>query len=72
MVHAGICPHCEKKITNVKVQDVDMKYDIRVQWRGYSYQCPSCKSVLGVQMNPITLNKKLKDDILKELEKRYG
>ena len=72
MIHTGICPHCKKKIANFKVQDVDMKYDIMLQWRGYSYQCPSCNSVLGVQMNPVTLNEELKDDILKELKKRYG
>lgn len=71
MFHTGICPHCKEKIANVKVQDIDMKYDPMVQWRGYSYQCPSCKSVLGVQMNPITLDEGLKNDILKELKKMF-
>jgi uncharacterized protein YlaI len=69
MIHTGICPHCKKRIADVNVQDVDMKYDLMVQWRGYSYQCPSCKSVLGVQMNPLTLNHNLKKDILEELKK---
>jgi len=68
-IHAGICPHCLKRIPHVNVQDVDMKYDVMVQWRGYSYQCPSCKSVLGVQMDPRTVNDELKDDILEELKK---
>jgi len=69
MLHAGICPYCKNKIANVKVQDVDMKYDIMVQWRGYSYQCPSCKAILGVQMNPSSVNDALKNDIVKELKK---
>lgn len=70
MTHTGICPNpnCKKKkITNVKVQNIDMKHDNGVKWKGYSYQCPSCGWILGVQMNPIELNKKLKKDIIKEL-----
>jgi len=68
MIHTGICPYCGKRVPKVKVEDVDMEYG-RFRLRGYSYQCPSCKSVLGVQMNPRALNDHLKDDILKEVEK---
>jgi len=71
MLNTGICPHCKKRITHVNVQDVDMKYDPMVQWNGYSYQCPSCKLVLGVQMNPHTLDDRLKDEILKELKNMF-
>lgn len=68
MIHTGICPYCKERVPKVKVEDVDMGYG-RFRLRGYSYQCPSCNSVLGVQMNPRTLNNNLKDDILKELKK---
>jgi len=71
MIHTGICPYCKERVTKVKVEDVDMEFDQRFIWRGYSYQCPSCKSVLGVQLNPHTLNVELKDDILKELKKTF-
>jgi hypothetical protein len=70
-IHTGKCPHCKKQISNVKVQDVDLDYDIMVKFRGYSYQCPSCQSILGIQMNPRALNDELKDDILKELKKMF-
>ncbi len=69
MIHTGKCPYCKKQIAYVKAQDVDIKYDVMVQWRGYSYQCPSCQSIIGIQMNPHILNEELEGDILKELKK---
>jgi len=69
MIHSGKCPHCQKVINNVKVEDVDIMVGFQSQWKGFSYQCPSCNCVLGVQMNPLTLNDDLKEDILEEVKK---
>ncbi len=71
MFHSGTCPHCREKIVHIRVQDVDINSDAMQSMKGFSYQCPSCKSILGVQMNPDTLNEKLKEDILKELKEMF-
>ena len=38
------------------------------RYRGFSYSCPNCQTVLSVEMNPLTL----KDDILGELQANLG
>ena len=68
MAHTGICPHCKKTLVSVEAEDIDIK-GFQVRWEGLSYQCPSCKSVLGVQMNPLTLNQDLKTKLLKEIKR---
>ena len=59
-MNLGKCPHCEKVITNVNVDDVSVDVGIKPRWRGFSYYCPSCKKVLSVQINPLTVE----DDIV--------
>jgi hypothetical protein len=66
MINAGKCPKCEKTITAVSVEDVSLNGGLRVTWKGFSYSCPSCHTVLGVQMNPLTLN----SDLVAEMKGR--
>ena len=69
MIHTGICPSCKKTVRNVKVEDIEIRVGFQAQWRGLSYQCTSCKCVLGVQMDPLALNENLKEEILREIKK---
>jgi len=70
MINQGKCPHCQQVVRKVKVEDIDIQVGFQDQWRGFSYLCTSCSSVLSVQMNPRTLNSDLKDDLLKSLHSR--
>jgi len=67
MIHTGKCPYCQKVVARVKVEDVDICVGFQSKWRGFSYQCTSCGSLLSVEMNPLTLNEDLRDDILDQL-----
>ena len=65
----GKCPKCEKPVGQVYIASIDAK--LGLSGRGYqavSYQCPHCQSVLGVQMDPISL----KTDIVREVAKALG
>ena len=67
MANTGKCPYCQEIIQEVKVEEVDISDSSQDKRQGFSYQCPACSTVLGVQMNPIILNEQLKKDILEEL-----
>jgi len=69
MVHNGKCPCCQALVRNVKVEDVDIHVGLQPRWRGFSYLCPSCGCILGVQMNPLTLNDDLSTSIGKKLKR---
>lgn len=65
MINRNKCQHCEAQITKVEVEDVRICIAGRETWKGYSYACPSCRSILSVEMNP----QSLKIDLLNELVK---
>jgi hypothetical protein len=58
------CPKCELAIANIKGEKIKVEIG-KSTWRGVSYVCPHCDSVLGVQADPIAL----KADIVDELKK---
>jgi hypothetical protein len=67
MINAGKCPKCEKTISSVNVEHVDIKQGFSgPQWHGASYTCPYCHAVLSVEIDPIAL----KTDIVQELFER--
>ena len=59
MINLGKCPKCNGVINNVKVEDVSVNVGLSPRWKGFSYSCPSCNSVLSVQINPLTFKKKI-------------
>ena len=69
MINTNTCPHCGKMVTSVNVEDIKMEVGFKPQWKGFSYGCSHCKAILGVQMNPLTLNGDLVDELMKALRK---
>jgi len=66
MIASGKCPKCEKRITRVKIDSILGSVGIgQPDWKIASYSCPSCNSVLSVQIDPLAI----KADILKALGK---
>lgn len=65
MINAGKCPKCEATITYVRIEGVDVKDSGRSAWKGITYCCPSCSTVLSVSIDPIAI----KSDIVAELKK---
>ena len=70
MVASGKCPKCEKVPTSVYIEDIDVKvrFSMGNSWRGISYLCPHCNTILGVAIDPIAL----KADTVKEVCKALG
>jgi hypothetical protein len=44
------CPGCGTSVRNAKLDDVAIG-----QWRGVSYSCPSCSTILSVAIDPVAL-----------------
>ncbi len=61
------CPKCEATLNAVHAKAITVTSRTG-SWRGISYVCPSCGSILSVGLDPLAL----KNDVLKELLQRLG
>jgi uncharacterized protein YbaR (Trm112 family) len=50
-----ICPHCKNPIVQVDVEATTLTATPLNTWRGVSYACPTCNSVLSVGFDPAAL-----------------
>jgi uncharacterized protein with PIN domain len=57
MINTGKCPNCNAVITNVRHEHVTVGQSLfgQKEWHGISYVCPSCSTVLSVQIDPVAL-----------------
>jgi hypothetical protein len=72
-MHAGKCPKCDKQIGYTLVQQVNIKsgpLGTGTETLGASFQCPFCRAVLSVGIDPISLKTDIVNEILRELRKR--
>ncbi len=66
----ALCPHCEKPIGHVNIQEVTVGGFMTDQWRGITYACPHCQKVLSVAIDPIAIKTDIVEEILRALGKR--
>ena len=60
------CPKCEKAVTYIKIQGMDAKAGFGASsWKALTYVCPSCDTILSVQIDPIAI----KTDTVSELKR---
>ena len=53
---AGKCPKCERSVPSAKIEDISLSAGPGyTKWNGSAYTCPSCQTILGVQIDPIAL-----------------
>lgn len=69
MINTGKCPKCEKRINHVSMDSIDIG-TLHSTWKGLSYVCPHCHSVLGVQIDPVALKNDCVSEIIEFLEKK--
>jgi hypothetical protein len=67
VIHSGKCPRCERTIATAKVENI--KISGAADYKGVSYSCPYCHSVLSVSMDQVGLNVDLVNRLLKALGK---
>jgi hypothetical protein len=66
---AGKCPKCGNLVASVTLNEVSVN-TIGMIWRGVTYSCQSCNSVLSVGIDPVSLKSDLVDEIAALLHKR--
>ena len=64
------CPKCEAPVLYVNLEAVPVHEAGKAKWKGVSFCCPSCSSVLGVQIDPHALGNDLLQDILEGLRSK--
>jgi hypothetical protein len=65
MIHSSKCPKCEQPIGHIKGEPIEIRVTTRDIYKGVSYCCPLCRSVLGVQMDPLAVNQNLLNQMRK-------
>lgn len=56
MIHGGKCPKCDKPMHHVQMESVQAKIAFGgPEYTAASYQCPHCRTVLSIQIDPIAL-----------------
>ena len=63
----GNCPKCEKSISSVNCSGIDVRVVGGKTWKGISYNCPFCNTVLSVQIDPIAIKTDTVDDLFRKL-----
>ncbi len=63
------CPNCQEVIPNVLIEPIAVQKLLAGSWNGVSFLCPSCRTILGIQPDPISLRQDLVDGVLKALGK---
>lgn len=66
-MHTGKCPHCERTVASAEVETMTIKAGAQASYKGVTYLCPHCRSVLGVSMDQIALNEDLKTRLMKAM-----
>jgi hypothetical protein len=67
----GKCPHCKTLLLRVELEDMAVASGPgKTTWNGISYVCPSCRTILGVSIDPVALKTELADEILRALDRR--
>ena len=67
---AGKCPKCEKTITRVNGKHVEIVVSLDRKLHGISYSCPSCNTVISIQVDPIAIKTDTINGLLEKLKKR--
>lgn len=72
-MHTGKCPNpsCQKMISHISLQPIDIRMDFGgTAWKGVSMQCPYCRTIISVGIDPIAVKTDTVNEILKALRGR--
>ena len=65
----AMCPNCQEVIPNVVVEPIAVEKLLAGSWTGVSFLCPSCRTILGIQFDPVAIRQDLVESVLKALGK---
>lgn len=69
MIRSGKCPGCGKVPQRIDLENIDVGVLLGSQYAGVSYVCPnpSCRTILGVGIDPVALKSDTVDQVVKAL-----
>jgi hypothetical protein len=65
--HLGKCPHCRNVIRYLQGEPIGIHDREHPTWHGLAYHCPTCRAVLGVEMNPVRLRSDVAEEVVQRL-----
>jgi Zn ribbon nucleic-acid-binding protein len=71
-INGNKCPHCNAVITRAVVETIDIDTAVifpQTSYKGVTYACPACRSIVSVSMDQIALNHDVVQRLLKALGK---
>ena len=71
-MNRGTCPKCGKIIEHTGLENVLLGKPNEPQYKGVSYLCPSCNTVLSVEMDPHAIIEETKNRLLAALKTKLG
>jgi hypothetical protein len=69
MINQGKCPKCGNVIREVATEAITVGQYPCKQWQGMSCLCPSCKTVLSVEIDPIALAIDISNEVVKKISR---
>lgn len=70
MIPIGKCPKCGMMVNRVNDEEIQVCVGLTPKWRGVSFVCTSCNSVLGVGIDPVALKTDLVNEVVERLRQR--
>lgn len=64
----GKCPKCEKAVTRANLSPISVGVPGGSQFKGITYDCPHCKTVLSVMIDPIAIKTSTIAEIVKKVK----
>lgn len=65
MISTGKCPKCERTVRHLVAETPDVHVNLQAAYKGATFLCPSCRTILGAGIDPIAL----KASIISEIKK---
>lgn len=66
-MNTGKCPKCDKTPISVVLEAMDVRQSGRSAWKGVSYLCSHCRTILSVGIDPVALMNDTVDKIRRGL-----
>ena len=59
MFRTGKCPYCDRVLTNVLIEEIDINEGIVPKYHGKSLVCPLCHKILQIELTTIAEKRKV-------------
>jgi hypothetical protein len=69
-MNIGKCPKCDKLLTQVQAENMEIHEGLISRWKGASFLCPFCHTILSVGLDPLALKADLVTEILERLGRK--